>query len=95
VLLSFVLGITPAKESHRSTGPLYGDFHIEAAAESIKETISNVEQTSRVPPDNPELQSLKDILMHRLDEVESAEDPEHPPKPDWTRGRRRIGKRAT
>jgi hypothetical protein len=63
-------------------------------ASSIRETISNVEQSSEVPPDNPELQTLKEILMHRLDEVESAEDPEHPPKPDWTHGRRRIDKKT-
>jgi hypothetical protein len=59
-------------------------------AGSIKEAISNVEQRSGVPPDNADLQSLKDILTHRLSEVECAADPEHPPVPDWTLGRRQI-----
>ena len=64
-------------------------------AGSIKETISNVEQTSGVPPDNPDLQSLKDILSDRLSEVENAADPEHPPVPDWTLGHRRIDGKST
>lgn len=59
-------------------------------ANAIKETISDVERTSGIPLDNTDFQSLKDILLHRLTEVECAADPEHPPVPDWTDGRRRM-----
>lgn len=58
-------------------------------AEGIRNTIRRLERIAGLAPNDPGLVALKRILAHRLRELENV-DGERPPRPDWTRGRRRC-----
>jgi hypothetical protein len=58
-------------------------------AESIRNTLRQVEQRSGVAPTDPALVALKAILARRLGEIKNSRNG-RPPIPDWTSGRRRC-----